>query len=67
VIPGDVAAGVAELKQEPGRGISVNGSATLVRSLLSAGLIDELRLFVMPVLVRSGAQFPQGTTRSRWS
>lgn len=60
VIQRDVAEEVTQLKQGPGKDISVNGSATLVRSLLAAGLIDELRLFVMPVLAGSGAQFPQG-------
>lgn len=60
VIRGDVAEGVAKLKQEPGKNISVNGSATLVRSLIGEGLIDELQLFVMPVLVVSGARLPQG-------
>ena len=32
----------------------VNGSATLVRSLLRDNLLDELRLFVHPVVVGSG-------------
>jgi dihydrofolate reductase len=59
VINGDVAERVAELKRQPGKNISVNGSATLVRSLVGTGLIDELHLFVMPVLVGSGARFPE--------
>jgi dihydrofolate reductase len=56
VIEGDVAESVAELRTQPGKNIIVNGSATLVRSLLDAKLLDELRLFVHPVLVGKGAQ-----------
>jgi dihydrofolate reductase len=56
VIEGDVAETVAELRTQPGKNIIVNGSATLVRSLLDAKLLDELRLFVHPVLVGKGAQ-----------
>ena len=32
----------------------INGSAALVRSLLRDNLLDELRLFVYPVVVGSG-------------
>ena len=54
VIEGDVAEAVSRLKQENGKNIMVNGSATLVRSLLRDNLLDELRLFVHPVVVGSG-------------
>ena len=54
VIEGDVAEAVRSLKQEDGQNIMVNGSATLVRSLLREDLLDELRLFVHPVAVGSG-------------
>jgi dihydrofolate reductase len=56
VIEGDVAEAVAELRTKPGKNIMVNGSATLVRSLLDAELLDELRLYLHPVLVGKGAQ-----------
>jgi dihydrofolate reductase len=46
--------GIAELKQGPGGDLSVVGSATLVRSLLRDGLLDELRLLVHPLVVGSG-------------
>jgi dihydrofolate reductase len=45
---------IAELKQRPGRNIGMTGSATLVSSLLREGLLDELHLFVMPLVVGSG-------------
>src|SRR5206468_736662 len=45
---------IAELKQQPGRNIGMTGSATLVSSLLREGLLDELHLFVFPLVVGSG-------------
>lgn len=59
VLEGDVAAAVADLKAQPGKNILVNGSATLVRSLLRDHLLDELRLFVHPVVVGSGERLFQ--------
>jgi dihydrofolate reductase len=50
----DVAGELRRLKQEPGKDISITGSATLVRSLLRDSLIDELRLLVHPIVVGSG-------------
>jgi hypothetical protein len=32
---------LTKLKQRPGKNIAIAGSATLVRSLLSEGLVDE--------------------------
>jgi dihydrofolate reductase len=45
---------IAELKRRPGKNITVIGSAALVRSLLKAGLLDELRLMVHPVVLGGG-------------
>jgi dihydrofolate reductase len=45
---------IAELKQGPGQNIGMTGSATLVGSLLREGLLDELHLFVFPVVLGSG-------------
>jgi dihydrofolate reductase len=54
VIEGDVAEAVARLKPEDGKDILVNGSGALVRTLMHNHLLDELRLFVHPVVVGSG-------------
>ncbi|WP_433064746.1 dihydrofolate reductase family protein [Dactylosporangium sp. CS-033363] len=41
-------------KDKPGGNITVTGSATLVRSLVLAGLADELHLMVCPVVLGAG-------------
>jgi dihydrofolate reductase len=61
LLKGDVAEELARLKQQPGKDISITGSATLVRSLLHQGVMDELRLLVHPVVVGHGNRlFPDG-------
>ena len=56
----DVPAGVRALKERPGGSISVIGSTTLARTLLAAGLVDELSLILHPVVVGAGARlFPE--------
>jgi dihydrofolate reductase len=54
VINGDVAERITELKQQPGRGIGMSGSSTLVGWLLQQGLLDQLDLLVFPVVVGEG-------------
>jgi dihydrofolate reductase len=62
LLRGDVGDEVAKLKKQPGGDIAISGSATLVRSLLAAGLIDELRLMLHPLVVGSGDRlFPNGS------
>jgi dihydrofolate reductase len=53
---------IAKLKQQPGKDIIVDGSATLVQSLMAAGLIDEFRFLVQPFVMGTGRRFfPEGT------
>jgi dihydrofolate reductase len=54
LLSGDVAEELSKLKQQPGKDISIYGSGTLVRSLLGAGLLDELGLLVCPIVVGRG-------------
>jgi len=54
VISENVPAAVSTLKAGEGGPILVAGSATLVRTLLEHGLIDELRLMVFPVVIGGG-------------
>ncbi|MFD4033306.1 dihydrofolate reductase family protein [Streptomyces sp. NPDC058637] len=61
ILSGDVPAQVAALKRQPGRELQIHGSARLGRSLLAAGLVDELRLAIAPVVVGTGRRlFPDG-------
>ncbi|RSN53375.1 MULTISPECIES: dihydrofolate reductase family protein [Actinomadura] len=61
LIEGDPAAAVGKLKDGPGGTITVAGSISLVRTLLAAGLLDELRLLVHPLVVGTGMRlFPEG-------
>jgi dihydrofolate reductase len=61
VLSGDVPAQVAEVKSLPGRDLQIHGSARLAQSLLAAGLVDELRLVIAPVVVGRGRRlFPDG-------
>jgi dihydrofolate reductase len=49
-------------KLKEGREIFVSGSGTLVRGLLADSLVDELHLFVYPVVLGAGIKlFPEGT------
>ena len=57
ILSGDVAAQVAALKEQPGRELQIHGSTTLGRSLLAAGLVDELRLAVAPVVIGTGRRW----------
>jgi len=63
---GTVRSAVAALKEGDGGPILVAGSATLVRSLVVWGLVDELRLLVYPVLLGGGRRiFPDD--REKWT
>ncbi|TIL42428.1 MAG: dihydrofolate reductase [Mesorhizobium sp.] len=55
---------IAGLKQQPGKDIYLMGGARMTASLIDAGLVDELRLILYPLLVGEGkALF--GATQNR--
>ena len=45
---------VAALKQQPGKDIYLMGGGQIVTSLIDAGLVDELRLIVHPLIAGNG-------------
>jgi dihydrofolate reductase len=45
---------VAALKQQPGKGIYLIGGARTTAACIDAGLVDELRLIVYPVIAGGG-------------
>ena len=51
---GDTAEEIARLKAEPGGEILAHGGTQFVRSLISLGLVDEYRLWVMPAAAGQG-------------
>ena len=71
VISGDVVAQVRQLKQSEGRDILQYGFGALTQLLIDNGLIDELRIWLHPVL--SGKADPasellyRDATQSRWT
>lgn len=54
VLRGSLADEVRALKAKPGQEIVVTGSISVVHALISAGLVDEYRLFVYPTLLGRG-------------
>jgi dihydrofolate reductase len=63
-LTGDVVEGITRLKQAAGSNILVVGSTRLVRTLLAVGLVDEISLFVHPIVVGTGQRlFDEGGAR----
>ncbi|MBE1485692.1 dihydrofolate reductase family protein [Plantactinospora soyae] len=61
LIEGDVAEGIAALKQEDGPELQVHGSANLIQTLLRHNLVDQFHLLVFPVVLGSGKRlFSEG-------
>ena len=53
-LEGDLADAIRALKQQDGANLLTWGSADMVRQLLAAGLVDELRLMIYPVILGRG-------------
>src|SRR3954452_11766347 len=50
----DLVKDISALREKPGGYVSVMGSATLVRALLAADLVDELALMIEPIVLGGG-------------
>jgi dihydrofolate reductase len=59
-LSGETAAAVGELKRSEGRDLLIQGSSTLYRPLLDAGLIDRLILMTFPVVLGRGKRIFEG-------
>ena len=66
VLSSEIAAAIRELKAHPGRELQVHGSGALFRWLFDNDFVDELNLFIFPVVVGQGTRlFPDiGPDRS---
>jgi dihydrofolate reductase len=56
---------VAGLKEQAGGDLGIHGSIDLARSLLTAGLVDELRLVIAPAIAGSGRRLFEDDTLRR--
>lgn len=68
-ITDNVIQSIASLRnEEPGGDIWLFGGGELTAMLLEAGLVDEMRIFYIPVILGRGIPlFPEQPTRSDWS
>jgi dihydrofolate reductase len=64
LVSGGLAEELERLRAEPGQGEIAIGGATLAAEVAAAGLVDEYRAMVYPVLVGGGVPFfPRGERR----
>jgi dihydrofolate reductase len=61
LLAGDAADAVARLRKEVDDNLVVFGSGVLVRSLIPLGLVDELVLFIHPLVLGSGRRLFDGS------
>jgi dihydrofolate reductase len=50
----DIVGAIGELKAQPGKDLIKYGTSRIDDTLLQAGLVDEVRLWIMPVVVGAG-------------
>jgi dihydrofolate reductase len=67
LLEGDVVTAVAKLKQEAGKPIQVLGSSNLLQTLFTYDLVDQLDVWVFPVVLGSGKRlFSDGASPGAW-
>ncbi|MDH4225602.1 MAG: dihydrofolate reductase family protein [Deltaproteobacteria bacterium] len=68
VLGGDVPGWAAQVKAAPGKHIYLMGGGLLAGEFLAHNLLDEIRLFIHPVLLGGGVPlFPAGFPASHWT
>lgn len=60
VVDGDLVEFVRDLRNRPGADIGVHASISVAQALLTAGVVDELRLVIAPTIVGSGRRLLDG-------
>ena len=60
LVKGDIVAAVRKMKSEPGPGMAILGSGSIVSPLTQAGLIDEYQIVVNPVVLGRGKTMFEG-------
>jgi dihydrofolate reductase len=60
LVKSNLAAEVRRMKNEPGKGIAILGSGTIVSQLTQEGLIDEYQVVVNPVVLGDGRTMVDG-------
>jgi dihydrofolate reductase len=60
VLKGDIVEQVRKLKEQPGKGIVILGSGSIVAQLAPAGVIDEYQMVVAPVALGGGRTMFEG-------
>jgi len=61
----DVPARIADLKEQPGKNISVLGSGDLVQTLIANDLVDEYSLAVCPIVLGDGKRLFRKVEQAR--
>ncbi|MFI5688157.1 dihydrofolate reductase family protein [Streptomyces sp. NPDC051636] len=68
VVRGDLATEIAKIKDQCTGDILIYASGDLTNALIELGLVDELKLWIHPVIVGKGKRlFPDGTPGTSWT
>jgi dihydrofolate reductase len=60
LLKGDVVEEITRLKRQPGKDLIKYGTGKLDRTLIEHSLIDEIQLWIMPVIVGQGQRLYEG-------
>lgn len=65
IIRGDLATGIAHLKEKDGKDIYAHGGAAFARALIASGLVDEYQIVIHPVVLSRGLAIFSGIGTQR--